>query len=327
MADQPEQVEVRHLDSTTVPGTATRDINGNTSRRFKLPFSFTGARGFGGISAFLYLIPAIVVFLIFIVYPLIRTIMLSFSGTNILGESSGFVGLRNFRRMFTNPDFAKILLNTLLFAIYCVVPTIVISLIVALLLNRESTVNRVFRTTFAMPFAYSVSAASIVFAAFFNPILDRFGIAPIGWLTDPRYALLSIALTSVWMSVGYNILVLLAGLGSVPGEIIEAARIDGATGWRLQWSIIIPLIMPQLFFLIITDTIQSLESFGQVHILTRGGPDSATTTLVYDIYLHGFANNNSNYGYASAEALLLIVIVAAITLVQFAVIGRKVHNQ
>ena len=282
----------------------------------------------------LYLLPAAAVFIIFIAYPLVQTVVLSVSGTDILGRQSGFVGLRNFRRLFTDPEFGVIMLNTVLFAVYTVIPTIAISLLVALMLNRESTINRVFRTVFALPFAYSVSAASIIFGTFFNPatglfnaILQHFGAEPVGWLTDPHYALAAISMTTVWMGMGYNVLVLLAGLGSLPNEIIEAARLDGASGWRLQRAIIIPLIIPQLFFLIVTDTLQSLESFGQIHVLTEGGPNSSTTTLVYDIYLHGFANNSSNFGYASAEALLLIVVVGLITLLQFTIMGKRVGNQ
>lgn len=285
-------------------------------------------------TSLLYLLPAIIVFAVFIVYPLIRTFTLSASGTDILGRQSQFVGMRNFQRVFTDPEFGKIMLNTLLFAVYTVVPTIVLSLIIALMLNKESTVNRVFRTVFALPFAYSVSAASIIFSAFFNPatglfnaIVQHFGGQPVGWLTSSQFALPSIAMTTVWMNIGYNVLVLLAGLGSVPDEIVEAARLDGASGFRLQWSIMIPMIMSQVFFLIITDTIQSLESFGQIHVLTKGGPDSSTTTLVYDIYMHGFANNSSNFGYASAEAIVLIVVVAIITLIQFTTVGKKVDNQ
>lgn len=286
------------------------------------------------VTSSLYLAPAAIVFLVFVVYPLIRTFVLSMSGTDILGRQSKFVGLRNFQRVFSDPEFGKIMLNTLMFAVYTVIPTILLSLVIALMLNKESTVNRVFRTIFALPFAYSVSAASIIFSAFFNPAtglfnasLQKIGMQPVGWLTDPKFAMPAIAMTTVWMNIGYNVLVLLAGLGSVPEEIVEAARLDGASGLRLQTSIMIPLIMPQLFFLIITDTIQSLESFGQIHVLTKGGPNASTTTLVYDIYMHGFANNSSNFGYASAEALVLIVVVAVITLIQFLTVGKQVDNQ
>ncbi|KFI48016.1 carbohydrate ABC transporter permease [Bifidobacterium biavatii] len=310
--------------SAAIPGTAS----GGTWQNGKKPFDVRSW------TPLLYLLPAIAVFACFVVYPLIRTFILSASGTDILGRQSQFVGLRNFQRVFTDPEFGKIMLNTLLFAVYTVVPTIVLSLIIALMLNKESTVNRVFRTVFALPFAYSVSAASIIFSAFFNPatglfnaIVQKLGGQPIGWLTSSQFALPAIAMTTVWMNIGYNVLVLLAGLGSVPDEVVEAARLDGASGFRLQWFILIPMIMSQVFFLIITDTIQSLESFGQIHVLTKGGPDSSTTTLVYDIYMHGFANNSSNFGYASAEAIVLIVVVAIITLIQFTTVGRKVDNQ
>ena len=285
-------------------------------------------------TSLLYLVPALIVFIVFIGYPLIRTVVLSMSGTDILGRQSTFVALRNFQRLFADDEFGKIMLNTLLFALYTVIPTILLSLLIALMLNKESVVNRVFRTIFALPFAYSVSAASIIFSAFFNPatglfnaVIQKFGGSAIGWLTDPKFALPAVAMTTVWMNIGYNVLVLLAGLGSIPEEIVEAARLDGASGFRLQRLIIVPMIMPQVFFLIITDTIQSLEGFGQIHVLTKGGPDSATTTLVYDIYMHGFANNSSNFGYASAEALVLILVVAVITLIQFLTVGKKVDNQ
>lgn len=311
-----------------MPGTA-----GSSRRPSQSESSESPRRPIHG-GAFIYLIPALIVFAVFVIYPLIRTVILSISGTDILGRQGAFVGLRNFQRVFSDPEFGKIMMNTLLFAIYTVIPTIILSLLISLMLNKESTVNRVFRTVFALPFAYSVSAASIIFSAFFNPatglfnaILGKFGVGPVGWLTDPQFALPAIAMTTVWMNIGYNVLVLLAGLGSVPDEIIEAARLDGASGFKLQRHILIPLIMPQVFFLMITDTIQSLESFGQIHVLTKGGPNSSTTTLVYDIYMHGFANNSSNFGYASAEALILILVVAVITLIQFMLTGKKVNNQ
>jgi sn-glycerol 3-phosphate transport system permease protein len=126
------------------------------------------------------------------------------------------------------------------------------------------------------------------------------------------------------MQLGYNLLVLLAGLGALPDEVLEAARLDGATGFRLQRSIIIPLITPQLFFLVVTGTIHALQSFGQIKILTVGGPEGRTTTLVYSIYEQAFANNNSNYGYASAQAMVLLLIVLAITALQFGVLERRV---
>ena len=127
------------------------------------------------------------------------------------------------------------------------------------------------------------------------------------------------------MQFGFGVLVLAAGIGGIPPTIFEAARLDGATGWRLARSITIPLLGPQLFFLVVVSTIHALQSFGQIHILTRGGPDGATTTLVYSIYEQAFAFGSSNFGLASAQALVLLLIVLACTALQFGVLERKVH--
>ena len=157
-----------------------------------------------------------------------------------------------------------------------------------------------------------------------NGLLSYVGVAPVGWLTEPSTALLAVAATSVWMQVGYNLLVLSAGLGAVPDDVLEAARLDGASGLRLQTGVVLPLISPQLFFLAVTGTVQALQSFGQIHILTRGGPDRSTQTLVYSIYDVAFANNNSNFGAGSAQAIVLLVVVLAITAFQFGFLQRKV---
>jgi sn-glycerol 3-phosphate transport system permease protein len=148
----------------------------------------------------------------------------------------------------------------------------------------------------------------------------------IGWLTDPGWALISVAITTVWMSIGYNVLVLSAGIGAIPGEITEAATLDGAGGWRASRYITVPLLGPQLFFLVVISTIQSLQGFGQIKILTpEGGPEQSTKTLVYSIYHTAFANNASDFGAASAQAIVLLVILLACTAIQFGVLERRVH--
>lgn len=285
----------------------------------------------GSLSSWIYLVPALLVFGTFLFYPLGRSIVLSFQGNDIMGRPAGFVGWRHYERLFTDPDFHQVLWNTFAFTILTVVPSILISLVLALLLNQKLAGIKFFRTAFALPFAFSVATASVVFAVLFNPatgmlngLLHVFGIARVGWLTDPAVAIFAVAGATVWMQLGYNLLVLSAGLGAVSEDVVEAARLDGAHGLRLQSSIIIPLLTPQLFFLVVTGTIHALQSFGQIHILTRGGPQGSTTTLVYSIYDQAFANNNSNFGYASAQAVVLMIIVLAITALQFGVLERKV---
>lgn len=282
-------------------------------------------------SGFVYLVPALVVFVAFFFFPLGRSVYLSFQRSDLFGRPRGFVGAEHYTDLFTDPGFGKTLLVTLGFTLLTVIPSILIGLVLALLLQDRIRAVRFFRTAFALPFAFSVATAAVVFGVMLNPatgvingLLSYVGVAPVGWLTEPSTALLSVAATSVWMQVGYNLLVLSAGLGAVPDDVLEAARLDGASGLRLQTGVVLPLISPQLFFLAVTGTVQALQSFGQIHILTRGGPDRSTQTLVYSIYDVAFANNNSNFGAGSAQAIVLLVVVLAITAFQFGFLQRKV---
>jgi sn-glycerol 3-phosphate transport system permease protein len=298
----------------TVPATGA----GSATRRY-------------GLSAFAYLLPALVVFGVFVFWPLVKSVILSVQGTDILGNPSGWVGLVNYGKLFSDPDFGKVLWVTLGFTVLTVVPSIAIALLAALLLQGRIRGIRFFRTAFALPFAFSVATASVIFGVLYNPasgvlngLLSYIGVEKVHWLTDPDLALFSVSGATVWMEIGYNLLVLSAGLGALPDDVLEAARLDGAHGWRLQRSIVMPLITPQLFFLVVVGTIHSLQSFGQIKILTVGGPEGRTTTLVYSIYEQAFANNNSNYGYASAQAMVLLLVVLVITALQFGVLERKV---
>lgn len=285
----------------------------------------------GSLMAFAYLVPALVVFGVFIFWPLGKSILLSVQGTDIIGNPSGFVGFVNYTKLFGDPDFLQVLWVTFAFTVLTVFPSIAIALVIALLLQSRIRAVRFFRTAFALPFAFSVATASVIFGVLYNPasgvlngLLSYVGVDKVQWLTDPDLAIWSVAAATVWMQLGYNLLVISAGLGALPEDVLEAARLDGASGLRLQRSIVMPLITPQLFFLVVVGTIHALQSFGQIKILTVGGPQGTTTTLVYSIYEQAFANNNSNYGYASAQAMVLLLVVLAITAVQFGVLERKV---
>lgn len=295
------------------------------------PVDSAGGRSRESRSALLYLLPALVVFALFMFYPLGRSVLLSFQGTDIFGSPSGFVGGQHYAQLVSDPGFRQVLVVTALFVVLTVVPSIVLALVLALLLNQRIRAVRLFRTGFALPFAFSVATASVVFGVLYNPavgvlngLLSYVGVDRVGWLTQTGTALLAVSAATVWMQLGFNLLVLAAGLGAVDEDVVEAARLDGAHGWRMQRSIIVPLLTPQLFFLVVTGTITALQSFGQIHILTRGGPSGTTTTLVYSIYEEAFANNNSNFGYASAQAIVLLVVVLIITAVQFGILERKV---
>ncbi len=313
--------------------TPTGPVDGTGTRDSGQPSALRRAASAGGpLQAWLFLAPSVVVFVLFIGWPLGRSIYLSTHGNDIFGGATAFVGLDNFREMFSSDAFGKVLTTTALFTLFTVIPGVLGALLVVLLLEAHIRGIRLFRTAFALPFAFSVATASVVFAVIYNPaigvangLLGQLGVDRVNWLTDPSKALPAVAVMTVWMNLGYNVLVLSAGVGAIPQEIVEAARLDGATGVRLARSITIPMLSPQLFFLIVVSTIQSLQSFGQIHILTKGGPDGATTTLVYSIYLKAFAFGSSDFGAASAQAIVLLLIVLACTAVQFGVLERRVH--
>ena len=282
--------------------------------------------------AWAFLAPSLVVYGLFIFWPLGRSIYLSLHGSDIFGGAGRYVGVDNYRDMFTSADFGQVLLTTALFTVLSVVPAVLGGLVVVLLLEARIRGARLFRTAFALPFAFSVATASVVFAVIYNPaigvangILDRVGIDRVNWLTDPGIALAAVCATTVWMNLGYNVLVLSAGVSAIATEVVEAARLDGASGLALARRITVPLLSPQLFFLVVVSTIHALQSFGQIHILTKGGPDGATTTLVYSIYVEAFAYGSSDFGAASAQAMVLLVVVLICTAVQFRVLERRVH--
>ena len=283
-------------------------------------------------TALLMIAPSLVLFGFWVFYPLGRSIYLSFHGNDLFGRPGLFVGLDKYQQLFSAPSLRETIVRTVIFTILTVVPGLVLGTLIALALEARIRGIGVFRTLLATPFAFSVATASVIFQIFFNPgvgvfngILNLFHIHPVGWLTNPATALASVAVATIWLQLGYSVLVLSAGLQGIPEEIYEAARLDGARGLSMMWRVTLPLLTPTLFFLLVVSTITALQSFGQIHILTRGGPAGATTTLVYSLYLNAFAFGSTNYGLASAQALVLFVIVVIVTAVQFGVLERRVY--
>ncbi len=283
------------------------------------------------VTALAFVAPSLLLFTIWIFYPLARSIYLSFHGSDLFGSPTVFVGLAQYQQLFTLPDLRETIFRTAAFAVLTVVPGLLFGTMIALALHERIRGIGIFRTMLATPFAFSVATASVIFQIFFNPgvgvfngILNVFHVPPVGWLTNPATALYSVAAATVWLQLGYNVLVLTSGLQGIPEELYEAARLDGARALSLATRVTLPLLTPTLFFLLVVNTITALQSFGQIHILTRGGPAGATTTLVYSIYLQAFAFGSTNYGLASAMALVLFVIVIAVTAMQFGVLERRV---
>jgi sn-glycerol 3-phosphate transport system permease protein len=296
------------------------------------PGALSGMRRKEHALAYLFLAPSLILFGIFLFAPLAKSVYLSVHLTDPRGRIASYVGAENYVNLLTSAGFWNSLKVTGLFALYTVPAGIALGLITAALTHAKLRFMRVFQFIFSLPLALSVSTASVIWMMLFHPTLGMFnymlaaaGLRPVQWLTDPAYALFSLAAMTVWMHSGFNFIVLLSGLQSISEDIYDSARIDGSGPVRTFVRIILPLLSPTVFFLVIVSVINALQSFGQIHILTKGGPAGSTEVLVYSIYKEAFMNYQ--FGTGSAAALVLFVIILILTIIQFTVLERKVHYQ
>lgn len=280
----------------------------------------------------LYLSPAIVLFSVFVFYPMFKTVYLSFFLTDARGNAALFVGLENYLYLFDSTSFKKSMKATWLFALYTVPSIVLISFFLALLANEKLRGIGFFRTIFTSTMGMSVAASAVIWLFLFHPtvgvlntLLGYLGIRPIPWLLDSKWALVSIAITTIWMNIGFSFLIILGGLQNISQDLYESARIDGAGYFYQLFRITIPLLSPTLFFILIITFINSFQSFGQIDILTKGGPAEATNLIVYAIYQDAFINYQ--FGTASARAVILFFMVLGLTLLQFKFLEKKVHYQ
>jgi len=279
-----------------------------------------------------YLGPSLILFAAFVFIPLAQSIYLSFFNTRATGAITTFAGLDHYLELLTSPAFRTGLLATGLFALYTVPIGIALGLVLAVLLNQRLRGINVFRTMMSSTIAISAAVGALIWLLLFNPslglldyMLSLIGIQGPAWLIQPTTAIVAVSITTIWLTLGTNIIVLLSGLQGVPEEIYEAARLDGAQGLRMFTRITVPMVSPSLFFLFVVDTVAVLQAFTQIHVMTRGGPVDATRVLVYSIYQDAF--QNFQFGFASAQAVILLVLVMGLTLVQFRFVERLVHYQ
>ncbi|MGE5592392.1 MAG: carbohydrate ABC transporter permease [Betaproteobacteria bacterium] len=280
----------------------------------------------------LYLLPAFAIFGAFVFYPLFKSLRLSLYITDIMGQPQVYVGFQQYRDIFTSGAFGESLAVTALFTVYTVVPSIAVSLLFALMANWRLRGIAFFRMVFSSPVVVAVASASMIWMMLYSPaqgvfnyLLSLLRVPSVNWLADPRWALPAVSIVAVWRSLGFNTILLLSGIQSIPEEIYESARLDGAGAWTMFWRITLPLLSPVLMFLVITSTINALQSFGEINILTAGGPAGATNVVVYSIYREAFFN--FNFGFAVAEAMVLFAIIFALTVVQFVLFERRVFYQ
>jgi multiple sugar transport system permease protein len=305
-------------------------------------------------TAYLYILPAFAILGIFHLFPVGYTLYLSLNHGPL--NHFEFSGLQNYTQALANPTLWRAVLNTFAFALLTLPLTMALGIFFAYLLFQGVRGQGVYRVLFFLPYVISTVGSSIVWAWIFDPanglanqILGRLGIAPLRWLIEPRgvfaiafsrlgvqlptwlqgpsLALVAIAIFTIWQSMGYDIVLFLAGLTNIPGELYEAAQIDGAGRFQLFRDITVPLLSPTTFFVLVISVIASLQSFNQIYAMnsaaaqTLGGPLEGTNTLT--VYMFNQLYTYSNYGYASTIAILLSILILVFTLINFKFFGQR----
>jgi multiple sugar transport system permease protein len=266
-------------------------------------------------AAWLFLAPALILLGIFLFYPIIYLLYLSFTADSFTVEGIRWIGLRNYLRLFTDTDFWQVIGNTTYFAIATVIPTIIIPLGLAVILNQSLPLRGFLRTAYFIPSITSLVAVGLGFRWLFqtqgpiNNLLVAIGLNPIPWLSSTVWAMPVLILLSSWKQIGFNLVVFLGGLQTIPQSRYEAAELDGANAWGKFWYITLPGLRPTIVFATVTTTIFTLRSFEQVYIITGGGPLNSTNLLVYYIYEQAFARFEFGYAAAAATILLLITFI------------------
>jgi multiple sugar transport system permease protein len=282
--------------------------------------------------AYILILPTVLGLIIFTTGPILASLYFSFTNWNLLGTPK-WRGLDNYIELFTkDPLFWTTLKNTAYYVLGTVPIGTILALLLAIALNQKIKGLVIFRTIYFIPVVSSVVAISVLWSFLYqadfgliNQGLRSLGFKGVGWLSSPTWAMPAVIIMSVWHGLGYNIVIFIAGLQSIPQDYYEAAHIDGANAWQNFRHITIPLISPVTFFVITLSLISSFQVFEQAYVMTQGGPVNATKTIVYYLYQNGFMN--FHMGYASALAYILFVIIVALTLFQFSLQQRWVHYE
>ncbi len=267
------------------------------------------------------LLPNVLGFLLFLLLPVLATFAISFSDWN-LTDSFQWRGVDNYKELFEDKVFGQVFKNTFVFTLVSVPIGIALSLILAVFLNQKLRFVRFYRAAFFIPVISSMVAVSVIWQWIYNPeygllnyALSCFGIDGPAWLTSPRWAMPAVIITSIWKSLGFNMLIFLAGLQSISDSYYEAADIDGAKWYSKFARITVPLLSPTTFFVTVMSFINSFQVFDTVYLMTQGGPARSTSVLVYYVFQNAF--QYFRMGYASAMAYVLFFIVMIVTFIQF----------
>lgn len=278
----------------------------------------------------LFVLPALIPLIVFWIYPICRSIWISFTDWDYMTPTYHFVFLKNYISLFKDSRFYEALLNTLVFTIGTLVPTIVIGLGLAVLLQKPFIGSGIVKFILFSPWITPTVAISIVWTWIYQPndglanmVLSLFGMPGLKWISSSQTAMLSVIIVTVWKSMGYAMIFYLSALEKVPDELYEASALDGAGKWRQFKAVTLPCISPTTFFLMIITMINSLQAYDQIQILTQGGPSGSTRTLLYMYYQLGF--EEYKMGQATSVAVIMIVITVLLSLIQFWGSKKWVH--
>lgn len=278
-------------------------------------------------AGWVFILPALVGTLIFIIIPVICSFGLSFAKWDLLNPIQ-FVGLANYREIFSEALFYKILLNTIVFALATSVLGVIIPLVLACILNSKVRGSEFYKTAYFLPFITPMIVIGVVWEWIFDPnigLLNHVLHLHINWLYDTHFAMPALIIVSVWKLIGYNMVIFLSSLAGISQSMFEAAKIDGANELQTFKNVTVPLLSPTIFFVVIITAISSFQVFDLIYLMTQGGPFNSTNVLVYAIYQNAF--EYFNVGKASAIAYVLFVIILVLTLVQWNLRKKLVYNE
>ena len=294
----------------------------SSGRKLSLRQVLTRLRTRRTLHAYLFIAPIILLFGLFRVIPSVQTLLFSFYRVELLRHHFTFIGLENFRAMLTDEIFQRATANTLIYVATIVPISAALGLLLAVLFNAQFQLKEFFKAIYFSPMITSTVAAAMVWWWMYNPQFGLFNvllrlvrIPDQPWLMSSRMALPSIIIFSVWKTLGYNMIIYLAGLQAIPQQFYEAATIDGASSFKRFWRITVPLLAPTTTFILIYNSILAFQVFDQIFVLTGGGPANATNVVVLELYRQAY--KRFNFGYASAEAMVLFVFILGVTVLQY----------
>lgn len=281
------------------------------------------------LSTVAFLAPAVLLLLVFVFYPIVKTIYTSFHLTDVCGKTSMFVGFDNYMSLFKNTAFQKSTLMTLVFVAAVTALTIVLSLAMANFATKKLRGAGFFKTVFSSTMGVSISVGAVLWLFIFNPtagplakLLALMNLPVSNVLSTPSGAMLAVVISTVWLNLGFAFLILLGAIQSLPSHLYECAEIEGLTSRYQFFHITLPMISPTLFFVVVVTVIDAFKGFGLIDLMTAGGPDNTSNFLVYKIYQDAFISGD--YSVASAESIVLAIIIGIFTMLQFKVLEKRV---